>query len=412
MSERWKQILFAVAFVGISAGMGYVVYLLLFRGPQVRGPKPSLPQELTGTFPQAGPGKPSKETAPGGPELPFREGFGALPSAEVSQPTLAPRTQLLRDGVTQALAPSSDKRGARFYNPEDGRFYRVSPDGAVRALGEKQFFNVETVRWAHTKDETIMEFPDGSKLFYDFERKQQVNLPSHWQDFDFSPSDDRVAAKSMGVDQENRFLILTNPDGTEAKAIEPLGDNADKLTISWSPAGQIVGYTRTGDPQSGTNEQILFIGQNHENFKSIIAPGQGFLANWSPNGKQILYSVWTPDTENRPSLWMSSGEPTTMGANRKNLSLRTWADKCVWAGDTDIFCAVPQDLPPNAGLLRAQFTTLPDDVYHIDLSVGSAVKLNAPDQRFPVQQPVVNAEKTKFIFTDAVTGKLYSYDIK
>lgn len=410
MSDRWKKILFAVGFVIVSAGMGYVVYTILFRPPGqqiVEQPTPT----PTGQLPEAGPGGAPTVVTPGGiGELPPSGGVTPTPT-EIEQ-LATTRTHTLREGVTQSVTASPDGSGARFYNPEDGRFYRVSSDGTIRSLGDKQFFNVSDVSWANTKDEVVLEFPDGRKVFYDFEDKQQVNLPNHWEDFAFAPTDDRMAAKSIGLDPDNRFLIVTNPDGTEAKAIEPLGDNADKMIVDWSPTGQIVGYSFTGDPQSGNNQQILFVGQNHENFKSIIAPGQGFVPNWSPSGKQILYSVWAPENGNKPSLWVSSGDTATMGANRKSLNLSTWADKCVWANETELFCAVPQDLPDNAGLLRSQFATLSDDVYHIDLAVGSAIKINTPDQNYPVRQPVVNKDMSKFIFTDAATGRLYSYDIK
>ena len=410
MSERGKKLLFAAFFVLVSAGMGYAIYYILFHSPQAAQPSPTTqaPTSLSGNLPQAGPGTGTNTTSPGtSTGLPTS---GNIPTT--AQPAQPSGTEILRDAVTQATSPTPDGNGARFYNPEDGRFYTITPDGKIVALSDRQFFNVNTVDWGNSKNEAILTFPDGSNLYYDFQQQQQVNLPGHWQDFNFSPTDDKVVAKSIGIDPDNRVLIVTNPNGTEAQAVETLGDNADQMHVAWSPEGQILGYATTGDAQSNNQQQILFIGQNHENFKSIIAPGQDFLPNWSPTGKQILYSVWSPDNGNKPSLWLSSGEPTTMGANRKSLQINTWADKCVWAGETDIFCGVPQDLPENAGLQRSEFATLPDDVYHIDLTLGSAVKINTPDQTFPVRAPIVTKDKTKFIFTDASTGKLYSYDIK
>ena len=181
--------------------------------------------------------------------------------------------------------------------------------------------------------------------------------------------------------------------------------------VNWSPSSQIVGYAFTGDPQSGNEQQVLFVGQHQENFPSIIAPGQGFVGNWSPTGKQILFSTWEPEDSNKPTLWIASGQASTMGADRKDLKLNTWADKCAWAGDTALFCGVPQDLPDNAGLMRAQFATLPDDLYKIDLQAGTAVKISTPDQNHPVRDPIVNKDGTKFIFSDAETGALYSYNI-
>ncbi|MEK7116354.1 MAG: hypothetical protein AAB879_03095 [Patescibacteria group bacterium] len=412
LTERVKKTIFAVGFCMISIGMGFTIYWMLFRAKVTPPPAGQTPG-YEGQLPQAGAGGARQGSAPGT--------AGELPPSSGAQPTgipsvgggvtLGAKTKLLRDSVTQAVTPATDGNGARFYNPDDGRFYRVTADGTITALGDKQFFNVDTVSWAHTRDEAILKFPDGSSIFYDFNDKRQVVLPKHWEDFGFAPSDDKVAAKSIGNDPDNRFLIVTNPDGNEARAIETLGENQDKAHIAWSPSGHIVGYATTGDPQSGNQQQILFIGQNRENFKSITAPGQGFVPNWSPTGKQILFSVYDPTTDNKPLLYVASGEPTTMGARRKSLALNTWADKCTWAGESELYCAVPQDMPSNAGVLRSQFATLSDDVYRIDLALGSAVKITTPDQNHPVRQPIVNKEKTKFIFSDAATGKLYSYDL-
>lgn len=411
MSDRTKKIVFAIFFVLASLGMGYAVYWMIFQPKPAAQPTPEAPG-YTGQLPTAGQGAPATTTVPGAPSaLPPS---ATIPSVTPSTPVTPVQTgtHLIREGITQAVSPSSDKNGARFYNPEDGRFYRASKDGTITTLSEKQFYNVKDVSWANTKDNAIITTGDGSKLFYDFNAKTQVTLPSHWDQFQFSPSDNQVAAKSLGSDENNRFLILANPDGTEARAIQDLGNNADQVHVDWSPASQVVAWSTTGDPQGGNQQQILFVGQHQENFKSLIAPGQGFLPNWSPSGNRLLFSVWMPESDNKPILWIANGDTSTMGANRKNLGLNTWADKCVWADESEIICAVPQNLPPNSGLLRSEFDKLEDDVYRIDLTTGSAVKINSPDQNHSIRQPVISSDKSKLMFTDANSGSLYSYDLK
>jgi Tol biopolymer transport system component len=333
-----------------------------------------------------------------------------VPSAPVS-PTVA-KTHLLRDGVTQAVTGLPQGNGARFYNPEDGRFYRVEDDGTITMLSSKQFFNVDNVSWGKQQDQAILEFPDGSNVYYDFDAKKQVTLPKHWENFDFAPDDNKVAAKSIGLDEDNRWLMISNPDGTEAKAIEPLGNNAGYVHAAWTPQGDVIAYTETGELRGNSEQQILFIGKNHENFRGLIAPGQGFVPNWSPTGKQLLFSVWNPSTNNKPALWLSAGETANIGRDRHSLSIQTWADKCAWASDTELYCGVPQSLPDNAGIRRENFATLPDDVFRIDLNTGVASKITSPEQNHPIRQPVLNRDKSKLIFTDAETGQLFSYDLK
>jgi hypothetical protein len=100
-----------------------------------------------------------------------------------------------------------------------------------------------------------------------------------------------------------------------------------------------------------------------------------------------------------------------MGQNRRRLNLNTWADKCTWASESEIYCAVPQGLPSNSGLQRNLFATLPDDIYRINLASGVSTKINLPNQNRPVRQPVLNADQTKLFFSDAETGQLISYDL-
>lgn len=408
MTERAKKIVFAVFFVAFSVGMGYGLYVLFFRAraPQVAPPTGA---EITGKLPSAGAGVPQPTPTPEAGGLPQAEGV----APEAVAPQAPSNVRLLRDSVTQAVVPSADGSGARFYNPEDGRFYRVNADGSITLLGEKQFFNVEKVGWGNKNDEAILEFPDGSNVFYDFAEKRQVVLPKHWEEFEFAPDDNRVASKSVGLDPENRFLIVSNPDGTEARAIEQLGTDPDQTRVSWSPSGQIVAYHFTGESVGGNElREILLVGQNHERFGTIVAPGEDFLPNWSPSGKQIMFSVWNASSFNKPNLWVTSADTSALGRNRRNLNIQTWADKCVWTSDAELLCGVPQGLPDNAGLQRSGFSTLPDDLYRINLTTGASTKISTPGQNYPISNPVLNRDKTKLIFSDAETGKLYSYDLK
>jgi hypothetical protein len=414
MSERLKKILFAVGFILLSIGMGYGLYRLFFAAPTPTAPGEEVTPGIGGELPGSGLGGPitgATPTEPGELPLVFGDPAGTPDSTEVDTTDYGASVNILQRSVTQAVVPSADGDGVRFYNPEDGRFYRVNADGTITELSGRQFFNVEDVQWGNSSDQAILEFPDGTNVFYDFDAKQQVTLPKHWEDFEFAPDDTRVVAKSIGTDEANRFLLTANPDGGEAQAVEPLGRNADKVHVNWSPNSQVIAYAETGELRSGNEQEILMVGQNHENFRSIIAPGQDFLPNWSPAGKQIVFSVWNTDNGNRPSLWITSAEPATMGQNRRRLNLNTWADKCTWASESEIYCAVPQGLPSNSGLQRNLFATLPDDIYRINLASGVSTKINLPNQNRPVRQPVLNADQTKLFFSDAETGQLISYDL-
>lgn len=411
MNDRTKKILFAIVFVLASIGIGWMLYYFFFQ-PLIQ-PETISTEEQTpplGSLPSAGEAtdRPPTATSSGG----GLTGSPTIPGlTDTGIETPPSNAVLLRDGITQSLAPSMNGQGARFYNPDDSRFYRVNTDGSITTLGDKQFFNLKNVDWGNRSDKAILEFPDGSNVFYDFETRRQVTLPQHWQDFTFSPDDENIAAKSIGLDPSNRFLLIAKADGNEAKAIEPLGQNADKTLVSWSPNNQVIAFALTGTPQPEGAQEVLLVGENHENFKSLIVPGRGFLPNWSPTGRQIVYSVYHERDSLKPSLWIAGGAADDIGENRRRLNLNTWADKCVWESEEALICGVPQQLELGAGLARDRFASVPDDLYRVDLRTGVSTKINTPAQIYPIKNPVLNKDSNQLLFSDAVTGRLYRYDL-
>lgn len=406
LTEQTKRILFIAFFIAFSIGTGYALYYFFFRSAV---PPPTTPQtqvDYSGTLGTAGPRGdiiPGATTDSSG--LPISPDQGVETSI-----TGSTDVTLLRDAVTQAISPSPNG-DTRYYNPEDGRFYKINDDGTLTLLADKQFFNVQSIDWGNSADEAILEFPDGSNVYYSFEDQRQVTLPSHWSDFEFAPKDDQVVAKSMGLDEGNRFLITSSPDGNEATAIYHMGANADLVVPSWSPNNQVVAFARTGAPQPDNAEQIYLLGKNHENFNALTVPGRGFIPNWSATGKRLLYSVYHERDSNKPMLWIADAMGQDIGKNRQKLNLMTWADKCVWSTDDEMFCAVPVDLPTGAGYDQSKFAEIPDNIYYINLKTALSKKINTPDQNHPVSQPVLSQDKTKLLFTDSVTGKLYSYSL-
>ncbi|MBU0540079.1 hypothetical protein KKF59_04130 [Patescibacteria group bacterium] len=408
MTDKTKKILFAIFFVIFSLAIGFGLYYLFYKPlvapAPVAVPEAGLPGALP-SAPLAGERIPAEEMPPG----------ALLPSALAPTVPTAPAVPakptvyLLNDTVSRELVPASDGQGARFYSPEDGRFYRVNPDGSITALSDKQFLNVDNISWAKKSDEAILEFPDGSNVLYDFTTSRQTTLPKHWQDFAFSPDDSSIVAKSIGLDPDNRFLIVSDPNGNEAKAIEPLGQNAALAISNWSPNNQVIAFAKTGKPQSEGAEEIYLIGENRENFKSLIVPGRGFEPNWSPTGQQILYSVYHERDDLKPSLWVSGGVGDHIGEDRRGLNLKTWADKCVWQNESELYCGVPQSLDAGAGLAPDQFSDGPDDLYHVDLRTGVSIKISTPEQSHPIKNPVLSADQSQLMFVDARTGRVYSY---
>jgi len=133
--------------------------------------------------------------------------------------------------------------------------------------------------WNSDANKAVMEFPDGSNIVYDFDNETQVTLPNHWEEFDFSPVRDEIAAKSIALDPNNRYLVSTSADGSNVKNLQALGENEKKVQVNWSPNDQVVAFADTAGSISGDldRKMIVPVGKNGENFKGLIVERMGFM---------------------------------------------------------------------------------------------------------------------------------------
>jgi hypothetical protein len=395
----FKRIALGVVILVIAGLMGYVLYYFFVRTANLGTTNTQNPtgQAPAGQLPGSGT-RPITTTGttlgPNGEVLPS-SGVIEPSSPSYYQPSIT--TQILSEN---AKNPSLSNSGDfRYYNANDGKFYRVMPDGRVEKLSDAVFYNAQKVTWSKNKNQAIIEYPDSAKIIYNFDTKKQVTLPKHWQDFSFSNDGNQIAAKSLGLDPSNRWLITVNSDGTGAKLIEPMGENADKVIVNWSPNQQVAAFSQTGAPQGGERREVLFVGLNGENFKSAIVDGSGFLPEWSTTGKKLLYSVYSSRSDFKPELWLVDAQGDSIGNNRKLLQINTWADKCTFSDDDTVFCAVPRDLPTGAGMSRSITNFNYDDLYKIDLKTNLKTPISL-DGDYNINNIFYDAGSNKVIFTD------------
>jgi dipeptidyl aminopeptidase/acylaminoacyl peptidase len=290
--------------------------------------------------------------------------------------------------------------GLRYYNQGDGKFYHVGANGEIEPLSDQQFYRVSKVTWAPNTNKAVLEYPDQTKIVYNFDTKKQVTLPKHWEDFSFSSDGNEIAAKSMTLSPENRALIISKDDGTGERAIQELGSYADRVTVDWSPSRQTVALSQTGDPVGGERRQVLLVGQNQENFKPITTEGLNFQSNWSPSGQHLLYSVDSSRTDYKPELWITESYGDRIDANRRSLEINTWAEKCSFADESTLYCAVPRDLPSGAGVLPEASTYPTDDIYRIDTKTGARVAIPLDGENRRIKSLNFDKRNNKLFFTE------------
>ncbi len=402
MTERTKKILLVGGFIVSVFVIAFVLYRLFFQ------PAPPEPTVEGGAEISTG-GLPSAIEA----EIRARQeaeqegGNGRLEEAdEVAQGGLTQTTELTTGSVYNVVL-GADGESMNYYNASDGRFYTIDENGNVIALSDTQFPDAETVEWNKDSNKALIEFPDGSNIIYNFDSEVQVTLPSHWEDFDFSPVTDEVIAKSIALDPQNRWLVVTSDDGSQTTSIQALGENEDKVDVNWSPNDQVVAFADTSDAiQGGVDRNVIYpVGKNKENYKGLVVEGLGFDSLWSPNGRQLLYSVAGSYSSNKPLLWIVDATSSTMGDNRQSLGLYTWVDKCTWSSASVVYCAVPLELPANAGLQRSLYEREPDALYKLDLSVGTSTLVAIPAEDTAMNNLQVSEDASVIYFTNT-SGQL------
>ena len=402
------QIVGIILFVSLSILIGLGLYFMFFRGPVPITPSGTTP--TTGTpvqFPSSG-GATSTDrpiVEPGG-QLPSSGTGGTINGfQEAGQ---APTVRQLVN--TNAKNINVSASGAKFYNQKDGKFYRIDGQGNVSALSDTVFFGVEQVTWSPASDESIIEYPDGSNIYYDFQTKKQVTLPQHWENFSFDTGGTQIVAKSVGFDDSNRWLIAANPDGTNVEFIEPMGNNADKVMVDWSPNRQYLALSRTGEAQGISDQKVLLIGKNGENYKSLSIPGRGLQTQWSPTGDQLLYSVYSSRSDYKPELWITGTAVGAIDSNRRPLSVQTWVEKCTFTNDTAVYCGVPTKLETGSGFQPSLANTTPDSLVRIDLKTGSRELINL-DQTHTIDTIFVSDDGQKLLFTDKILPGIFEVSI-
>ena len=407
--STFRKILIVLLFLVLVGGAAYAIYYVFFRpaGTPITTP--------TNTNVNAGTGGLSTSGGANAniPVVPPLSGTGNLPPASPiakGGPTLS---TLLVNDPTMGAVLSSDGKTLRYYDRATGKFMIVDANGNVVALSDQAFPDVQNVTWSDDGSKVVMEFPDGSKITYDFTAKKQATLPSTWSSFSFSPASDQLAALQLSDSTSSRYLVVAKTDGTGIQPIEPLGDNADKVTVAWSPGGDVVALSQTGEAGDGFGvKNVLFIGKNGENFPSTEINGLSFTPLWSPDGAYLLYSVAGSDDNFKPRLYTVTGSGDNRGSGRRAISLFTTADRCTFFSTTVAYCAVPDTMPDGAGMQPEVLAGIPDAVYRVNVVTGAVTLVGRPDTDTEIASITVAKDGSTLYFTDAATGNIKKMMLK
>lgn len=428
--NKIKKLLLVLAFLIIVFLVGFLIWRLFFKKEATLPPKPRDDGTIIiDGLPTSPDGSPIiRDDEPSRPIDPSVDIPGIDTPSTPSEPQGAQKDsgvegkadRVAVGGITQTtvivndntLKPTLGRDGGsvQFYNKSDGKFYLVNDEGDLIPLNDRVFHNVSDVEWAPNKTKAVIEYPDESKIIYDFSTNKQVTLPKHWEDFTFSPDSGKLVNKSIGLDPDNRWLVISNSDGSQTKRLEFIGENAKWVIPEWSPNNQSVGmYTQGVD---GDRREVFFIGEHGQNFKSTIVEGWGFQPQWSPSGNKLLYSVYSPKDDLKPKIWIVNASGDNIGTNRRSLQLETWAEKCTFASENEVYCAVPKELEEMAGIFPELALRTSDNLYKIDIQTGQKTLIAIPDEAYNISSLMVDKNQKNLFFTDQTSGKIHKINLK
>jgi len=414
LSPSQKKILILIGFISLIILLGVLLYLAFFK-PMISSPTPTpVSTSTSGTtgLPIAGVGDGPNIVNTVTDDTKVSDLLGSenkLIPSNVARGGLTKTTEL-NQNQSSGLTLGPNGNTVQYYNNDDGKFYYINSNGEIFPMTDKVFHQVEKTTWSPNREKAVLEYPDGSNIVYDFNTGEQISLPKHWEDFQFSSSGDKLSLKSIGLDPDNRYLAIANTNGSKAKAIENIGKNGDDVYPSWSPNDQVLAlYTEGID---FNRQEVFFIGQNNENFKSTVIEGRGFQFEWSPEGEKLLYSVYSSDNDMKPSLWLVNSSGEQIGSNRKSLKIETWASKCNYYSSSELYCAVPNELEEGAGLFPEIAKNTVDTLYKIDINTGAKKIIAIPDQDYNISNIIISEDGKILYFTDEKTDRIHKINLQ
>jgi len=315
----------------------------------------------------------------------------------------------LTTNYTQDPTTDANGSGLLYYDRTRQLFIHQDAAGAESLLSPDTFPEISRTIWSPRKTAAILEFPDGSNVYYDFVARRQVTLPRELSEIVFAPDGTKIAYKFLGDDADMRWLAVAAPDGSNQQIIEFLGDRQDDVVVTWSPSGTIIAWFSQDLPDGS---EIFPVGQFGENYPSFNVPGIGFAGSWLGDGTRLVYNLVTSANDYRPSLWLTTVEGDRVGRTQQSLSLATWVDKCTMPASTTAYCAVPTALPTGAGLYRELAAGVPDSLWQVDVASGRASKLADPytvegERKLTASSLSLSADGRYLYFLDDNTHRLF-----
>ena len=208
-----KKIVLIILFSLIILVLGFLIYRIFFsvNKTEIQNGQQQINQD--GSLPQLGEGSVNTQTG----ETGFVPGVGTGQNQQI-----VPETQIdefAQGGFTKAkediASPirsqsfSDSNNGINYYDPQQQSFFRISDSGEIIKLSDQKFYSVENVTWSDKNNRAIIEYPDGTKILYDFNKDRSLaTFPKDMKEFAFSASEEKIASKWVGQYEDYNYIVV------------------------------------------------------------------------------------------------------------------------------------------------------------------------------------------------------------
>lgn len=385
-----------IAYVIIALlALGVIAFFLyrLFASPPT-----GLPQELPGITGRTIGG------APGGIATDEQPGGGTPPLPDL--PSIAEQ-KLVRLTDFTVVSPSLNKTEDKilFYKKDGGDLLSSDFQGKQpEKLSNLTIVGLMEAIWAPTRDRAAIFYLDSGvvKGFLHIGTSSVAILPQDITSAAWSPD-----GKSFAYTRrENDELVLVVSDAAGKNPRTTFKTPVLDARIQWVDANRIAFAT----PPSGLAEGYVFAYSRASSaFERILGPVFGLQSLWSPAASRILISR-TPRGGERVTLLVYERQRR----EARQLDTVSFADKCAWGDEDEIWCAAPRDFA-GASLLPDQYLTgefhPSDRIIRIGLRTGSTEEVFGEGD-FDMEHLIVTKDKKYLFFVNRKDGALWSLNLR
>lgn len=300
----------------------------------------SLPQTQTSTYAATNTsGINTSTSSSASTQNPQRSAGTAQNSSSISSgEALASSISKLIQLTTQpVIGPVYDpaSQSIKYYLQQNGWAISSSPDGTnVYTLSNTNIPGITNVVWSPSTERVILYLDNGSKELYDYSTHQPLPIQNGITAAAFSPDNNQIV-----------FYDNTNPSTPALDILDLTSLNQNQIssntyidpTLSWKGSNIFLSST-VPNIYRRPKDLDLYATQSSKMY-NILNMTYGFQGIESPDGSKILYSKTSIYGENL-DLYVHS-----LTGGETNLGLATIPEKCAFASNVVVYCAVPDSWP-------------------------------------------------------------------